>query len=70
LVIFKEAANVENVFTRTITNNPPSPLSSSCSGEVGESSFYISPYELNADLISDIKTFKSSYQLSFNRRVK
>ena len=33
-------------------------LSSSCSGEVDESSFYISPYELNANSISDIKTFK------------
>jgi hypothetical protein len=26
-----------------------------CSGEVDESSFYISPYELNANSISDIK---------------
>jgi hypothetical protein len=42
-----------------------SPLPSSCSGKVDESSFYISPYELNANSISDIKSFKPSYQLSF-----
>jgi hypothetical protein len=45
-------------------------LSSSCSGKVDESSFYISPCELNADSISGIKTFRSSYQLSFHRRVE
>jgi len=33
------------------------PLPSSCSGKVDESSFYISPDELNANSISDIKTF-------------
>ena len=33
------------------------PLSSSCSGKVDESSFYISPYSLNANSISGIKTF-------------
>jgi hypothetical protein len=70
LVLFEEAANVEDTLIRTNTNNPPlSPLSSSCSGEVDESSIYISPYELNANSISDIKTFKPSYQLSFHRRV-
>jgi hypothetical protein len=37
-------------------------VSSSCSGKVDESSFYISPDELNANSISDIETFKSSYQ--------
>jgi hypothetical protein len=46
------------------------PLSSSCSGEVDESSFHISPDELNANWISDIKTFKPSYQLSFHRRLE
>jgi hypothetical protein len=45
-------------------------LSPSCSSEVDESSFYISPDELNANSISDIKTFKPSYQLSFQRRVE
>jgi hypothetical protein len=45
-------------------------VASSISGEVDESSFDISPYELNASSISDIKTFKSSYQLSFHRRVE
>jgi hypothetical protein len=50
----------------TNTNNPPSiPLASSCPGKVDESSFYIGPYELNANSISDIKSFKPSYQLSF-----
>ena len=44
-------------------------LSLSRSGEVDESSFYISPDELNANSISDIKTFKPSYQLSFHRRI-
>jgi hypothetical protein len=39
-------------------------------GEVDESSFYISPYQLNANSISDIKTFKPPYQLSFHRRVE
>jgi hypothetical protein len=48
----------------------PPPLPSSCSGKVDESLFYISPYELNADSISDIKTFTPSYQLSFHRRVE
>ena len=38
------------------------------SGKVDESSFYISPDKLNADSISDIKTFKPSYHLSFHRR--
>ena len=33
------------------------PLSSSCSAKAVESSFYVSPYELNANSISDIKTF-------------
>jgi hypothetical protein len=45
---------------------PPSP----CSGKVDESSFYVSPYELNVNSISDIKTLKPSYQLSFHRRVE
>jgi hypothetical protein len=45
-------------------------VSSSCSGEVDESSFYIGSYELSANSISDIKTFKPSYQLSFRRRVE
>jgi hypothetical protein len=40
------------------------------SRKVDESSFYIRPYELNANSISDIKTFKSLYQLSFHRRVE
>jgi hypothetical protein len=44
-----------------------SPLPSSCSSEVDESSFYISPDELYANSISDIKTFKPPYQLSFHR---
>jgi hypothetical protein len=35
------------------------PLSSSCSAKAVESSFYVSPYELNANSISDIKTFIS-----------
>jgi hypothetical protein len=46
------------------------PLSFSCSGEVDESLFYISPYDFNANSIFDIKTFKPSHQLSFHRRVK
>jgi hypothetical protein len=46
------------------------PLSSSCSGKVDKSSFYISPYELNTNSTSGIKTFKPSYQLSFHRRVE
>jgi hypothetical protein len=40
-----------------------------CSGKVDESSFHFSPYKLNANSISDIKTFESSYQLSFHRRI-
>jgi hypothetical protein len=52
------------------TGESQSPLLSSCSGKVDESSFYISSYELNANSISDIKTFKSPYQLSFHRRVE
>ena len=36
------------------------PLSSSCPGRVDEASFYIGSYELNANLISDIKTLKPS----------
>jgi hypothetical protein len=40
------------------------------SDKVDEPSFYIRPDELNANSISNIKTFKSSYQLSFHRRVK
>ena len=46
------------------------PLSFLCSGKVDESAFYVSPDELNANPISNIKTFKSSYQLSFHRRVE
>jgi hypothetical protein len=39
------------------SNNPPSfPLSSSCSGKVDESSFYIGPYKFNTNSTSDIKT--------------
>jgi hypothetical protein len=45
-------------------------LPSPCSGKVDESSFYIRPDELNANSISDIKTFKSPHQLSFDQRVK
>jgi hypothetical protein len=45
-------------------------LSSSCSGKVGESSIDIRPYELNANWISDIKTIKPSYQLSFHRQME
>ncbi len=41
------------------------PLPSSCSGKVDESSFYISSYELNANSISDIKTFKSFISFPF-----
>jgi hypothetical protein len=46
------------------------PLPSSCSCEVDKSPFDINAYALNANSISDIKTFKPSYQLSFDRRVK
>jgi hypothetical protein len=46
------------------------PLPSPWSGKVDESSFYISPDELNTNSISDIKAFKPSYQLSFHRRVR
>lgn len=46
------------------------PQSSPCSRKVDESAFYISPYELNANSISDIKTFKPLYQLSFHRRLE
>jgi hypothetical protein len=46
------------------------PLPSPCSGKVDESSFCISPDELNANSISDIKTFKSPHQFSFDRRVE
>jgi len=46
------------------------PLPSSCPGKVDESSLYIRPYELNANSISDIKTFKPLYQLSFHRRLE
>jgi hypothetical protein len=35
------------------------PVSSSCSGKVDESSLHISPYELNVNSISDIKTLKT-----------
>jgi hypothetical protein len=45
-------------------------LTSSGSGEVDESSIYISPYELNANSISDIKTFKPSCQLTLHPRVE
>ncbi len=45
-------------------------VSSSCSGKVDESCFYITPDELNANSISDIQTFKSLYQLSFHRRLE
>jgi hypothetical protein len=38
--------------------------------KVDESSFYISPHELNANSISGIKTFKSSRHFSFHRRVE
>jgi hypothetical protein len=41
------------------------PLPSSCSAKADGSSFYVSPYELNA--ISDINP---SQQLSFNPRVE
>ena len=47
-----------------------SPLSSSCLGKVDEPSFYVSPYELNANSISHIKPFKPSHQFSFHRRVE
>ena len=30
----------------------------------------ISPYELNANSISDIRIFKPSYQFSFHRRME
>ncbi len=46
------------------------PLSSSCSRKADESSLHISPDEFKANSISDIKTFKSSHQLSFHWRVK
>jgi hypothetical protein len=46
------------------------PLPSSCSREVDESLFYVSPCEFNANSISDIKTLKSLHQLPFYRRVK
>jgi hypothetical protein len=46
------------------------PMPSPCSRKVDESSFHIRPYELNPNSISDIKTFKPSYQLSFHRRMK
>jgi hypothetical protein len=36
------------------------PLPSPCSDKVDESSFYIRPDELNANSVSDIKTFKPS----------
>jgi hypothetical protein len=39
-------------------------------GKVDEFLFYIGPDELNANSISDIKTFKTLYHLSFDRRVK
>jgi hypothetical protein len=45
------------------------PPPSSSSGKVDESSFYIRPYKLNANSISDIKAFISSHHLSFHRRV-
>jgi hypothetical protein len=45
------------------------PLFSYCSGKVDESSFYISPDEFNPNLISDIKTFKPSHQISLHRRL-
>jgi hypothetical protein len=45
-------------------------MSSSCSGKVDKSSFYIGSYEPNANSICGIKTFKSSYQLSFHRRLE
>jgi len=38
--------------------------------KVDESSLHISPDELNANSISDIKTLKPSYQFSFHWRVK
>jgi hypothetical protein len=46
------------------------PLPSFCSGKVDESSFYISPCDLNANSISDIKPFKPSYQLSSGREME
>jgi hypothetical protein len=46
------------------------PLPSPRSDKVDESSFTIRPDELNANSISDIKTFKPSHQLSFHRRVE
>jgi hypothetical protein len=42
------------------------PLSSSCPGKVDESSFHISPYELNSNSISDIKILSPSDQLSLH----
>jgi hypothetical protein len=45
-------------------------VSSSCSDKVDEPSFYIRPDELNANPISNIETFKSSYHPSFHRRVE
>jgi hypothetical protein len=45
-------------------------VASSCSGKGDESSFYVGPDELNANSISDLKTFKPSYQFSSDRRVK
>jgi hypothetical protein len=53
--------------------NPPAPAyrqaGSSCSGEIDQSSFYISADQLNANSISDIKIFEPLYQLSFHRRL-
>jgi hypothetical protein len=43
---------------------PPHP---SCSGKVDESLLEIGSDGLNANSISDIKTLKPSYQLSFHR---
>jgi hypothetical protein len=48
------------VYSPAGTGQSQSPCPSSCSDEVDESSFYISPDELNENSISDIKTFKSS----------
>ena len=45
-------------------------LSFFCPGKVDESWFYIRPDELDANSISDIKSFKTSYHLFFDRRVK
>jgi len=63
----KTATPIKLWISTFITVYPPA---LSLPGKVDESSFYISPYQLNANSISDIKTLNSSYQLSFHRRGK